>query len=99
LPLKIDADALAFLKSKHDGELMLRTAPRHGCCGGTVILPVLEPGAPDGQQDWPILEYEGVRIHIEPGVVLPAEAVIHIGIDSFMKWHKLWIEGLDAQMQ
>jgi ACR3 family arsenite efflux pump ArsB len=49
LKFKIDADALAYLMEHHNGELMLRTSPRHGCCGGTVMLPVLEPGAPPRQ--------------------------------------------------
>jgi hypothetical protein len=98
LPLRIAPEALAYLKEKHHGELMLRTSPRHGCCGGIVILPVLEPGVPENQQDWPIIEYEGVRIHIEPGVTLPPDTLIHIGLDSFMKWQKLWIEGIDAQI-
>jgi hypothetical protein len=46
MQLSIDPDALEFLRSQHNGELTLRTSPRHGCCGGTVMLPVLEPGAP-----------------------------------------------------
>jgi hypothetical protein len=98
VPVKIDPNALEYLKTQHNGQLMLRTSPRHGCCGGTVILPVLEPGAPDSTENWGFLEHEGVHMYIEPGVVLPTDAVVHIGLDSFMKWHKLWIEGLEAQI-
>jgi hypothetical protein len=94
----IDADALAYLMEQHNAELMLRTSPRHGCCGGTVMLPVLEPGAPTGKQDWPKIEHQGLKIYVEPGVILPEEASVHIGLDRFLKWHKLWIEGLDAQI-
>jgi hypothetical protein len=98
MPIIIDAEALAYLKEQHNGELMLRTSPRHGCCGGTVILPVLEPGAPPEGQAWPRVEQEGVSIYIEPGVDLPDGATIHIGLDRFLKWHKLWIEGLEAKI-
>jgi hypothetical protein len=99
LKFKIDADALAYLMEHHNGELMLRTSPRHGCCGGTVMLPVLEPGAPQDSQGWTIQEHQGLRLYIEAGVDFTPETAVHIGIDRFLKWHKLWIEGLDAQIE
>jgi hypothetical protein len=99
LNFKIDADARIYLMEHHNGELMLRTSPRHGCCGGTVMLPVLEPGAPQDTQGWIIHEHLGLRIYIERGVDLSPETTAHIGLDRFLKWHKLWIEGLDAQIE
>jgi hypothetical protein len=98
MQLSIAPDAIDFLKAQHNGELTLRTSPRHGCCGGTVMLPVLEPGAPPAAQDWPVFKQDGLVIYIEPGVDLPPGAAVRIGIDRFFKWHRLWIEGLEAQI-
>jgi hypothetical protein len=99
LKFKIEADALVYLMQHHNGELMLRSSPRHGCCGGTVLLPVLEPGAPKDSEGWIIQEHQGLHIYIETGVDLTPETAVHIGIDRFLKWRKLWIEGLDAQIE
>jgi hypothetical protein len=89
-----------YLMEHHNGELMLRTSPRHGCCGGTVMLPVLEPGAP---QDSAGLDHPrtpgAAHLYRDGRGPFTQRTAAHIGLDRFLKWHKLWIEGLDAQIE
>jgi hypothetical protein len=92
-----DPEAAAFLKEQHGSAVALRTSPRHGCCGGTVLLPVVEPGVPDKHHGWQKFEADGIEIYCEPGLDLPEEASLKIGLDKLLFWQKLWIEGIETQ--
>ena len=97
ISLNIDPAARAYLK-RHSSAVMLYHALRHGCCGGTVHLPAVEPGAPADTGGWQIVDCDGVRVYIADDLTLPADVTLRIGVDRLLGWHKLWIDGLDAQI-
>jgi hypothetical protein len=96
--LTITPEARAYLIENYAAAVTLRASPRHGCCGGTVLLPVVEPGAPEDTERWASIEVDGVQVYVEAGIEIPDGALIQIGVDRFFKWHRLWIEGLNTQM-
>jgi hypothetical protein len=63
-----------------------------------VLLPVVEPGVPEDAERWSFIEVDGVQVYLEAGIDLQPEAVIQIGVDRFLKWHRLWIEGVETRM-
>ncbi|MFP4322729.1 MAG: CC/Se motif family (seleno)protein [Anaerolineales bacterium] len=97
LQITIDADAQEFLR-KHEAAMTLRASPRHGCCGGTVFLPIAEAGMTQGGEAWPVTERDGIRIYIDPAMVLPDDIHLRIGIDRFLMMTRLWVEGLKSVM-
>ena len=97
LNIMIDREAKAYL-IKHDSALALRVSPRHGCCGGTVFLPIAEPGMIQGSELWPVTEQDGIRIYVEPGMDLPDGTHLRIGIDKLLMMTRLWVEGVQSTM-
>lgn len=97
LQITIDAAARQYLV-KHDAALTLRSSPRHGCCGGTVFLPIVEPGSVQGSESWPVTEQDGIRIYIEPGMNLPDHTHLRIGVDKLLMMTRLWVEGVKSTM-
>jgi hypothetical protein len=102
--LRITPEARAYLIGNYAAAVTLRASPRHGCCGGTVLLPVVEPGAPEDverygapedAERWACINVDGVQVFVEAGIEIPQGALIQIGVDRFLKWHRLWIEGLE----
>lgn len=90
-------DARDFLAG-HQNALTLRTSPRHGCCGGTVFLPIVEPGRTRGSEAWPVIEQDDIRIYVEPGLTVPAHTELRVDIDRLLLMTRLWIEGLPTSM-
>ena len=97
LKVTIDDDACAFLE-KHESSLTLRASPRHGCCGGTVFLPVAEAGIPRDSENWASVEHNAIRIYIEPGLDIPDNTHIRVGLDKLLMFNHLWVEGLTPSM-
>jgi hypothetical protein len=93
LHITIDPQAKQYL-IKHDAALTLRSSPRHGCCGGTVFLPIAEAGQTKGSESWPVAEHDGIRVYIEPGMDLPGHAQLRIGVDKLLMMTRLWVEGV-----
>lgn len=97
--ISFDPEALALLKEQHGAAVTIRPTPRHGCCGGNVLVPVVEPGRPGDQQDWERFERDGVQIFVDPGLDIPEGAALRIGMDKLFLWHRFWIEGLETQLR
>jgi hypothetical protein len=76
----------------------IRTTPRHGCCGGTVAVPVAEAGAPRDVTSFDLTEQEGVRIYVERGLLAAAPGPITVGLDGVGRWRRLWVGGLEARL-
>jgi hypothetical protein len=72
--------------------VVLRGSPRHGCCGGSAVLPVAEIGPPrepgrylerhDGEMTW----------HVDPGLLASAGGW-SIDVVGFGRWRRLVVEG------
>jgi len=97
--ISIDPEARALLKEQHGAAVTIRTTPRHGCCGGNVLVPVVEPRRPEERQGWEKFESDGVQIFFDPGLDVPEGAALRIGMDKLFLWHKFWIEGLETQLR
>jgi hypothetical protein len=78
--------------------LTIRTTPRHGCCGGTVAVPVAEAGAPRDLTSYELTEQEGVRVYVERGLLGGAAGPITVGIDGVGRWRRLWVDGVEARL-
>lgn len=89
--LKIEADARAYL-NKHGSAVSLYHALRYGCCGGSALLPAVEPGAPTDPTGWHIVDCDGVQVYIDRDMTLSTGATLRIGVDRLLGWHKLWID-------
>ncbi|MGJ3240684.1 MAG: CC/Se motif family (seleno)protein [Anaerolineae bacterium] len=97
LNITIDDDARHYILQQ-DATLTLRTSPRHGCCGGTVFLPIVEAGLTAGGEAWPVVEQDGIRIYIEPDLSIPDTVQLRVGLDRLLLMKRLWISGLDTTM-
>ncbi len=95
--LQVDASALAFLAG-YQNALMLRASPRHGCCGGTVFLPVAEPGTPSVMTGWRSLTHGPLTVYVEEDLVILPGTLLCIGLDRFLGWQRLSVNGLEASM-
>jgi hypothetical protein len=78
--------------------LTVMAAPRHGCCGGTVGVPVAEEGVPSKLDAYEVIEQDGIVVYIERALVRGADEPITVGIDGFGPWRALWVAGLEGRM-
>ncbi len=76
----------------------LRASPRHGCCGGTVAVPVAELGAPTNAERYEVIEREGVRVYLEDGLLPTPGEPVSVGLEGFGPWRRLWVSGLESHM-
>ena len=83
---------------RRGASVTLRASPRHGCCGGTVAVPVAELGAPTNAQRYDVIEREGVRVYLEHGLLPAATEPVTVGLEGFGPWRRLWVSGLESQM-
>lgn len=89
-------EAAAFARS-HGGAVTLRRTPRHGCCGGTVSLPVVEATAPLDPAGFTRQEHDELTVYVESG--LAASNPLRVGLDRFFGLRALFVEGADAMRQ
>lgn len=76
----------------HDGAVMLRLSTRHGCCGGTAMVPLAEPGRPNDEDGWRRERIDGVDVYLQDGV--RAEGAVTIELAGFWRWRRLVAQGL-----
>ena len=91
------AEATTYLE-RHGSALTIRSSPRHGCCGGTVGVPVAEPGPPGDASGFDAIESGGVRVYVERGLLTAEHEPITVGLDGFGPLRRLWVQGLDITM-
>ena len=84
--------------SRTESAITLRSSPRHGCCGGTVAVPIAEAGVPQDARRYVSLERDGVRVFVERGLLTGEHEVLTIDLEGFGPWRRLWVGGLDARM-
>lgn len=89
--VRLDAEAARWA-AQQGGAITLRPSPRHGCCGGTAILPVAEARAPDKPEAWLIREIDGVTVYVDPAMVGHPDTLM-IRTEGFLRWRRLFVEG------
>lgn len=95
--LTLMPEATAYLE-RHGSALTIRSSPRHGCCGGTVGVPVAEPGPPPDASGFDAMESDGVRVYVDRELVTTEHETITVGVDGFGPLRRLWVQGLDITM-
>jgi hypothetical protein len=89
--IRIDDEARDWLKQQGTG-LMIRPSPRHGCCGGQALVPVVERGRPRRPEDYRQTEIDGVSVFLSRQ--LPEAARLHIRLESLLGWKRLFVDGI-----
>ena len=87
--------AAAFARAR-GGELTLRRTPRHGCCGGTVSLAVVEATAPPDAAGFVRHDLGDLNVYVEPG--LTASGPLRVGLYRFLGLRSLFVEAAQATM-
>lgn len=95
LPLIIDAGAVDWIQ-RHGGVVTLRRSPRHGCCGGTALLPVAETRTPATIDDWIKRQIDGVTVYIDRDLAARTEPLT-IRAEGFRQWRRLFVENHATQ--
>ena len=89
--IRIDDEARDWVKQQATG-LMIRPSPRHGCCGGQALVPVVERGQPRRPEGYRHVEIDGVSVFLSQQ--LPAAARLHIRLESLLGWKRLFVDGI-----
>jgi len=97
LDVDLEGGLRAYL-ADHDGAVTVRGATRHGCCGGTVLVPVADAGPPEDTQGHALVERDGIRVFVERRLLPAATTRLRIGVEGFGRWRRLWLEGLEARI-
>lgn len=97
--IDITPPARRFIGRK-GGHVMVRPSPRNGCCGGMVLLPVVDPGEPRERQSYRQVHQDGITVHIDSSFLQNAAppGSLTIGLDGFWRWRKLWVAGLESTL-
>lgn len=87
--------AAARHAARRGGTITLRAAPRHGCCGGTALVPVAETGAPADRDAWRQCTVDGITVYLDNSLGGHAE-LLTISASGFWRWQRLFVEGTIA---
>ena len=88
--VQVDPDARAWL-GKHDGALMIRPSPRHGCCGGQALVPVVERGRPRAPEHYHRVAVANVLVYVSRR--FPSGSTLHVRMESLLGWKRLFVDG------
>lgn len=88
-------EAAAFARER-GGALTLRRTPRHGCCGGTVSLAVVEAAAPPDPAGFARHDLGDLAVFVEPG--LTDDGPLRVGLDRLLGLRSLFVEGAEPTM-
>lgn len=89
-------DGVATYLRRHGGTLTIRASPRHGCCGGTVAVPVAETGAPRDPARYDVAEFEGARVYVAQDLLPHVIGPVRIELEGFGPWRRLCVTGVEA---
>jgi hypothetical protein len=81
--------ASAYVRER-GGALTVRPSPRHGCCGGTVDVPLAEVGPPADTAGFALQEGDGVRVYL--ALDLPPDIPLRVGLDRLFGLAALFVE-------
>ena len=96
LPIHISSEAAEHIRQR-GGVLTLRASPRHGCCGGTVEMPVVETARP-ASGDFLMEDRGEVTLYVEAPLAESLSEPVRVGLDSMLGLKKLFVEGAPARM-
>jgi hypothetical protein len=89
-PLVLSPEAAAYARAR-GGALTVRASPRHGCCGGTVGVPVAEAAAPPDPAAYRRADADGVAVYLDPAL---GGAPLGVGLNALLGMRSLYVEAL-----
>ncbi|CAN5368510.1 CC/Se motif family (seleno)protein [soil metagenome] len=92
MPAAITDAARSYLVGR---PVVLRSSPRHGCCGGTALLPVVEVGPPDDPTAYEHADVHGVEVFVDPR--LDDVRWLTIDLDGLLRWRRLVVRDADPR--
>lgn len=88
-PASVTAAARGHLAGR---PAVLRASPRHGCCGGTALVPVVEivdvVDGDVGAGDYDVVEVDGVEVHVDRRLGHDVGGWT-IDLDGLLRWRRL----------
>jgi hypothetical protein len=94
--LDISPEATDFIR-RQGGTLVLRSALRNGCCGGTVAIPVAEAGCDRGaMESYDRFTCGDVLVYIDRA--LASSGTARVSLDRVGPFRRLAVEGLDSRL-
>ena len=85
------SDAAKQWLRERGSAVSLRHARCHGCCGGSVDVPVADPHAPADGTRYTHARIDGLDVYIAPD--LNAPGAVRVGLEGFWRWRRLTVEG------
>ncbi len=87
---------------ENGGALTLRQSPRHGCCGGTVLLVVAEANAPRDDTGFarrPLHASGGpITLFVQSEIDSDVGDPLRVGLDRLLGFRSLYVEGAPSEL-
>ncbi|MDY7115358.1 CC/Se motif family (seleno)protein [Halomonas sp. SSL-5] len=90
MAIEVSDRAREWLRKK-GGVATVRLSPRHGCCGGGADIAVAEAKAPDAPACYTCVEFEGLRLYIDPTLV---DQGLRLDVEGFLGLRHLFVDGV-----
>ena len=94
--VSLDDEAAAHAR-REGGAITIRTSPRHGCCGGTVDMAVVDTAPPANPADFLEVERQGVTVFVARELAGPGATPVRVGLDRLLTWRSLYVEGAPSR--
>ena len=94
LQLTIDPGAIDWIQ-RHGGTVTLRQSRRHGCCGGTAMLPIAEARTPANPEAWVARCIDDVTVFIDAELEVQA-VTFTIRAEGLRQWRRLFVETTES---
>jgi len=83
---------------EHGGTVTIRRSLRHGCCGGSTLVPVAEIGEPSDPREHVEAMVDGVRVFRPSSPAIDEAAPIVIDLAGLWRWRRLVVTGMEIAM-
>jgi len=80
---------------EHGGAFTLRHSLRHGCCGGTALVPIAQIGEPQDPEQYVQETIDDIRIYRSPSLNIKQAASIVVELAGLWRWRRLVVTGLE----
>lgn len=95
--LTLDDEAAGYAR-REGGVITIRMSPRHGCCGGSVDMAVVDTDPPANPADFVEVERQDVTVFVARDLATPGATPLHVGLDRLLIWRSLYVEGAPSRM-
>ena len=79
--------------ARQGGRMMIRASTRHGCCGGSASVPVVDLGEPRNLDGYVSEIKEGIRVYLADD--LRVEHPLTVRLEGFLGFRRLFVDGIE----